>query len=145
MAQLAVAWVLQNDNVASAIIGASRPEQVDENVKASGVDARELLGRIDEVLGDVVERDPGRTAQNAPRPPPQLRPPGSALLQWAQAHRPRRPRSPSRRRVTCSTPSASSPRHDSPTHDSASAWLGKGTGSPEGCSGEASAASNRQL
>ena len=37
MAQLAVAWVLQNDNVAAAIIGASRPEQVGENVKAAGV------------------------------------------------------------------------------------------------------------
>ena len=37
MAQLAVAWVLQNDNVAAAIVGASRPEQVAENVKAAGV------------------------------------------------------------------------------------------------------------
>ncbi len=36
MAQLGVAWVLQNANVAAAIIGASRPEQVAENVKASG-------------------------------------------------------------------------------------------------------------
>ena len=35
-AQLAVAWVLSNDNVAGAIIGASRPEQVTENVKAAG-------------------------------------------------------------------------------------------------------------
>ena len=35
MAQLAVAWVLQNDNVASALVGASRPEQVAENVKAA--------------------------------------------------------------------------------------------------------------
>jgi len=67
MAQLAVAWVLQNDNVAAAIIGASRPEQVSENVKASGVTIpAELMGRIDEALGDVVERDPVRTAQNAP-------------------------------------------------------------------------------
>ena len=38
MAQLAVAWVLQNDNVAAALVGASRPEQVHENVKAAGVD-----------------------------------------------------------------------------------------------------------
>ena len=66
-AQLAVAWVLQNDNVASAIIGASRPEQVHENVKAVGVTIPpELLARIDEVLGDTVERDPAKTAQNAP-------------------------------------------------------------------------------
>ncbi|WP_380175064.1 aldo/keto reductase family protein [Kineococcus sp. DHX-1] len=67
MAQLAVAWVLQNDNVASAIIGASRPEQVQENVKASGVKIpAELLQRIDSVLGDVVERDPARTAATSP-------------------------------------------------------------------------------
>ncbi|WP_298180959.1 aldo/keto reductase family protein [Saccharomonospora sp.] len=62
LAQLAVAWVLQNDNVASAIIGASRPEQVQENVKAAGVklDA-DLMQAIDEVLDGVVERDPGLT------------------------------------------------------------------------------------
>jgi aryl-alcohol dehydrogenase-like predicted oxidoreductase len=66
-AQLAVAWVLQNENVASAIIGASRPEQVAENVKAAGVTIPlPLLERIDEVLGDSVERDPARTAANAP-------------------------------------------------------------------------------
>jgi aryl-alcohol dehydrogenase-like predicted oxidoreductase len=70
-AQLAVAWVLQNDNVSAAIIGASRPEQVHENVKAVGVTIPpELLARIDEVLGDTVERDAGRTAQNAPRQRP---------------------------------------------------------------------------
>jgi aryl-alcohol dehydrogenase-like predicted oxidoreductase len=68
MAQLAVAWVLQNDNVAAAIIGASRPEQVSENVKASGVTIpADLMKRIDEALGDVVERDPGKTAEGAPK------------------------------------------------------------------------------
>jgi aryl-alcohol dehydrogenase-like predicted oxidoreductase len=62
MAQLAVAWVLQNDNVASAIIGASRPEQVSDNVAAAGVKLdQDLLGRIDEVLDPVVERDPAKT------------------------------------------------------------------------------------
>jgi aryl-alcohol dehydrogenase-like predicted oxidoreductase len=67
LAQLAVAWVLQNDDVASAIIGASRPEQVTENVKAAGVTIPlPLLERIDEVLGDSVERDPEHTARNAP-------------------------------------------------------------------------------
>jgi aryl-alcohol dehydrogenase-like predicted oxidoreductase len=67
MAQLAVAWVLQNENVASAIIGASRPEQVAENVKASGVTIpAELLARIDEVLGDVVVDDPARTEESSP-------------------------------------------------------------------------------
>jgi len=67
MAQLAVAWVLQNDNVAAALVGASRPEQVTENVKAAGVKIPdELMRRIDEALGDVVERDAAKTAQTAP-------------------------------------------------------------------------------
>ena len=71
MAQLAVAWVLQNDNVAAALIGASRPEQVTENVKAAGVTIpAELMARIDEVLGDVVERDPGKTAETSPQKRP---------------------------------------------------------------------------
>ncbi|RII93417.1 aldo/keto reductase family protein [Clavibacter californiensis] len=68
LAQLAVAWVLQNDNVASAIIGASRPEQVHENVKASGVEIpAELLTRIDDALGDVVEKDPSKTSESSPK------------------------------------------------------------------------------
>jgi len=68
LAQLAVAWVLQNDNVASAIIGASRPEQVRENVKAAGVSIpEELLLRIDEALGDIVERDPAKTRESSPK------------------------------------------------------------------------------
>ncbi|NTX60973.1 aldo/keto reductase family protein [Myxococcus sp. CA051A] len=62
MAQLAVAWVLQNKGVSSAIIGASRPEQVHDTVKASGVKLEaELMHRIDEVLGPVVERNPALT------------------------------------------------------------------------------------
>jgi aryl-alcohol dehydrogenase-like predicted oxidoreductase len=69
MAQLAVAWVLQNPNVASAIVGATRPEQLEENVKAAGVklDA-DLLKKIDEVVGGVVERDPAKTQSPATRP-----------------------------------------------------------------------------
>jgi aryl-alcohol dehydrogenase-like predicted oxidoreductase len=64
MAQLAVAWVLQNQNVAAAIIGASRPEQVHDNVKAAGVELpAEVMTRIDEALGDVVERDPAKTSR----------------------------------------------------------------------------------
>ncbi|MCW2676581.1 MAG: Voltage-gated potassium channel subunit beta, partial [Modestobacter sp.] len=64
MAQLAVAWVLQNPNVAAAIIGASRPEQVTDNVRAAGVVLPgEVLTRIDEALGDVVERDPAKTSR----------------------------------------------------------------------------------
>ncbi len=62
MAQLAIAWVLQNQNVASAIIGATRPEQVQENVKAAGVklDA-DVLKKIDEALDGVVVRDASLT------------------------------------------------------------------------------------
>ena len=67
LAQLAIAWVLQNRNVAAAIIGASRPEQVTENVKASGVTIPpELLARIDTILGDSVVSDPAETVKNAP-------------------------------------------------------------------------------
>ncbi|GAA4548366.1 aldo/keto reductase family protein [Amycolatopsis samaneae] len=62
MAQLAVAWVLQNPNVASAIVGASRPEQVHENVKAAGVKLEaDLLAAVDEALDGVIERDPTLT------------------------------------------------------------------------------------
>jgi aryl-alcohol dehydrogenase-like predicted oxidoreductase len=68
MAQLAVAWVLQNDNVATAIIGASRPEQVDDNVKAAGVALpADLMAKIDEVLDPVVERDPAKTQDSSPK------------------------------------------------------------------------------
>ncbi len=69
LAQLAIAWVLANDNVASAIIGASRPEQVRDNVKASGVTlSPEALSRIDEVLGSLPETDPAKTQSPANRP-----------------------------------------------------------------------------
>ncbi len=62
LAQLAVAWVLQNDNVSAAIIGASRPEQVTENVKAAGVTLDEAtLKAIDDVVGPVVTADPALT------------------------------------------------------------------------------------
>ncbi|PZF82291.1 aldo/keto reductase family protein [Jiangella anatolica] len=68
LAQLAVAWVLQNDNVAAAIVGASRPEQVVENVAAAGVTLEaDLLKAIDDVLGDVVVRDPAETAKRSPK------------------------------------------------------------------------------
>ena len=67
MAQLAVAWVLANDNVACAIVGASRPEQVADNAAASGVklDA-EVLAAIDAALGDVVVSDPALTKDSTP-------------------------------------------------------------------------------
>jgi aryl-alcohol dehydrogenase-like predicted oxidoreductase len=69
LAQLAVAWVLQNRNVSAAIIGATRPEQVRENVKASGVVlGPDLLKRIDEALAPVIQRDPSLTQSPAHRP-----------------------------------------------------------------------------
>jgi len=69
LAQLAIAWTLQNENVASAIVGASRPEQVTDNVKAAGVrlDA-DALAAIDAALGDIPERDASKTVSPASRP-----------------------------------------------------------------------------
>jgi 1-deoxyxylulose-5-phosphate synthase len=57
MVQLALAWVLRQPNVASAIVGASRPEQVHANASASGIElSAETLAAIDEALGDVIVR-----------------------------------------------------------------------------------------
>jgi aryl-alcohol dehydrogenase-like predicted oxidoreductase len=69
LAQLAVAWVLQNENVASAIIGASRPEQVAENVKAVGVRLNaDALQAIDSALGGIPETDASQTKSPEERP-----------------------------------------------------------------------------
>lgn len=69
MAQLALAWVLQNDNVSSAIMGASRPEQVYDNVKAVGVKlGDDVMQAIDAVIGAFVVRDPELTVAPNPRP-----------------------------------------------------------------------------
>jgi aryl-alcohol dehydrogenase-like predicted oxidoreductase len=69
MAQLAVAWVLHNPNVSSAIVGATRPEQLVDNVKAAGVKLdTDLLKKIDEALDPVLERDPGKTQSPTERP-----------------------------------------------------------------------------
>jgi aryl-alcohol dehydrogenase-like predicted oxidoreductase len=68
MAQMAVAWVLSNSNVAAAIVGASRPEQLSDTIAASGVRLEPAtLAAIDDVLGDVVERDPIHTESPNPR------------------------------------------------------------------------------
>jgi aryl-alcohol dehydrogenase-like predicted oxidoreductase len=62
MPQLALAWVLRNPGVSGAIIGASRPEQIAENVAAAGIRLDEsMASQIDEILGEVIERDPART------------------------------------------------------------------------------------
>ena len=68
MAQLAIAWVLANDNVATALVGASRPEQIASNAEAAGValDA-DVLTRIDDILGDLPETDPNKTQSPATR------------------------------------------------------------------------------
>ncbi len=69
MAQMAVAWVLHNKNVASAIVGATRPEQLDDNVGALGKTLEPtVLAAIDEVLGTVVEKDPAKTVSPSKRP-----------------------------------------------------------------------------
>ncbi len=69
LAQLAVAWVLQNKNVSSAIIGATKPAQVKENVKASGVRlAPDTMKAIDRVLGMLPETDPSLNESPNPRP-----------------------------------------------------------------------------
>lgn len=67
MAQMAVAWVLRNDNVASAIVGATRPEQLEDNLGAVDVVLDDdLVARIDEILEPVVVRDAGLTAKASP-------------------------------------------------------------------------------
>lgn len=71
MAQFAIAWVLQNDNVSAALVGASRPEQITSNAAAAGVRIpAELMARVDQVLGDSVVRDPALTAKRAPQQRP---------------------------------------------------------------------------
>ena len=62
MAQLAVAWTLSNDNVAGAIVGASKPEQIESNAAAAGVKLESsVLSAIDEALGDLPETDASQT------------------------------------------------------------------------------------
>ncbi|HEU0256656.1 MAG TPA: aldo/keto reductase family protein [Microbacteriaceae bacterium] len=71
MPQLAIAWVLQNPNVAAALVGATRPEQITANAAASGVTlGADVLAAIDQALGDVVVRDPSRTYAFTPKTRP---------------------------------------------------------------------------
>jgi aryl-alcohol dehydrogenase-like predicted oxidoreductase len=66
--QLALAWVLSNDNVSSAIMGATKPSQVKENARASGIRlSADQLKQIDRVLGDLPERDPKKNESPNPR------------------------------------------------------------------------------
>ncbi len=69
LAQLAIAWTLQNPSVSAAIVGATRPEQVRENVRAAGVKlGQDIMRRIDDVLGPEIVTDPAMTASPRSRP-----------------------------------------------------------------------------
>ena len=62
MAQLALAWTLQNPNVTSAIVGARTPEQIESNLAANDVELpKEVMTKIDEILDDSIVRDPSLT------------------------------------------------------------------------------------
>jgi aryl-alcohol dehydrogenase-like predicted oxidoreductase len=68
MPQLAVAWVLQNPNVASAIVGASRPEQIADSVAAAGIVLEpDVMKKIDDAAGSLAERDPAKTKSPSTR------------------------------------------------------------------------------
>jgi aryl-alcohol dehydrogenase-like predicted oxidoreductase len=68
MSQLALAWALSNPNVSSVIMGATKPSQVKENVKASGVKLDSAtLAKINLALGDLPEKDPAKTESPKPR------------------------------------------------------------------------------
>ena len=69
MSQMALAWVLQNPNISSAIMGATKPAQIKDNVKASGVKLPpEVMKAIDGAIGKVAERDPKKNVSPNPRP-----------------------------------------------------------------------------
>lgn len=60
--QLAIAWVLHNPGVSAAVVGATSPEQIAQNVSASGVQLTDdVVARIEEILAPIVERDPAKT------------------------------------------------------------------------------------
>jgi len=68
LSQLALAWALQNQNVSAVIMGATKPTQVKENVKASGVKLdHEVMQKIDAVLGSLPETDPSKNESPNPR------------------------------------------------------------------------------
>ena len=71
MPQLAIAWVLQNPNVAAALVGASRPEQLEDSVRAAGVtlDA-DTMAAIDAALAPVAVTDPALTYEVSPKTRP---------------------------------------------------------------------------
>ena len=123
MAQLAVAWVLQNDNVAAAIIGASRPEQVHENVQASGV-------RLDPETMAAIDAALGRSRRQPTRPRRPARRPGRSDRRCPSVGREQAHRAVDLGPVVEQDDAgrhrrSSSSCQDSPIHDSASACVGK--------------------
>jgi voltage-dependent potassium channel beta subunit len=69
LGQLAIAWVLSRPGVSSAIVGATKPEQIIENVKATELSlSDEVVRRIDDILDSVVVRDPDLTQSPLTRP-----------------------------------------------------------------------------
>jgi aryl-alcohol dehydrogenase-like predicted oxidoreductase len=68
MSQLALAWALQNQNVSSVIMGATKPSQVKENAKASGVKLeKDVMAAIDKALVGLPEYDPKKNVSPNPR------------------------------------------------------------------------------
>ncbi|MET3468585.1 aldo/keto reductase family protein [Microbacterium sp. 1262] len=71
VAQLSLAWVLHNDNIAAALVGASRPEQLEDTVKASGVKLEQsAYDAINDALGGVAVTDPAETDTVSPKTRP---------------------------------------------------------------------------
>ena len=69
MAQFALAWVLQNSNVSAAIVGASRPDQIESNIAAAGQKIpAEVMAKVDEVLAGSIITDPTLTKSPDTRP-----------------------------------------------------------------------------
>ncbi|MFS0713864.1 aldo/keto reductase family protein [Microbacterium sp. 2P01SA-2] len=71
VAQLSLAWVLHNDNIAAALVGASRPEQLEDTVKASGVKLEQsAYDAINDALAGVAVTDPAETDKVSPKTRP---------------------------------------------------------------------------
>ena len=68
MPQRALSWALANPNVSSVIMGATKPAQVKETVKASGIKlSADVMTQIDKALGSLPEFDPKKTQSPNPR------------------------------------------------------------------------------
>jgi len=62
MAQFSLAWVLQNKNVASAIVGATTPEQITSNLGAVGIEIpQDVMAKVDSIFAGITVTDPKET------------------------------------------------------------------------------------